>query len=709
MNRIKSVYQYLFGGLLILFGAITLYALQATETPRIILFLGRFHPLLLHLPIGALVVGFFMDVVGRIQKNYPIITIKMLLGFTAFFSIITCFLGYFLSLEGGYMEDTLDIHFYTGILTAVLTTALFIFSMQPEFESNKGFLSLFVAALVSISIAGHFGSILTHGDNFLTEYARTPEKERTIEVIDSLRMYPDVVAKILDAKCVQCHNNTKQKGALSLVSKAGILTGGETGPSLIAGNAAGSLLYSQLLLPISHEDHMPPEGKEQLTKDEISLLEHWISDGLDFTKHVDRTSDVAGLEQKLGKYLVFKTATMDKAAKSDIESVSAAGFRVQEIVPGEAALSVKFIQTTPTKDALDVLSELKEQIVELDFQTAPLTDPMTGVLKKMTQLKTLIINSAQMTDEGLKNLKNLTQLEVLNVYNTGITNEGVIDLLKRIQPKQMYVWQTKVGADVASQLEKEYNISIQHSIAEDFVSISALEVPRISPTKTLFVDTIHVNVDSRLKGAELRYTTDGSLPDTTAKLFKKPLVLAKSQTLKVAAFKEGWLPSEVLSRAYIKVEHRVKDFSIRKLPSEKYSKANALFDLQEGSLSFGDGSWTGFSGDNLDITLDLGAIKEVHNISFNCLEDVGSWILFPKSLRVSASQTKDGVYKDMGAVTISRKGEGGEPEIKKITLPLPETSARYFRVRIENYNILPSWHPGAGNSGWLFVDEIYVW
>ena len=89
MKEGNQTYKTVFLILITVFGVITLYTLNTEEAPRFILFLGRFHPLALHLPIGALVVTFFIDIMGRFQKNHPLTIIQNLLGFTAVVAIIT--------------------------------------------------------------------------------------------------------------------------------------------------------------------------------------------------------------------------------------------------------------------------------------------------------------------------------------------------------------------------------------------------------------------------------------------------------------------------------------------------------------------------------------------------------------------------------------------------------------------------------------------
>ncbi|WP_299889520.1 c-type cytochrome domain-containing protein [uncultured Lacinutrix sp.] len=709
MKENNQLYKSIFLILILVFGVATLYAIKTDEAPRFILFLGRFHPLLLHLPIGALVVTFFIDILSRFQKNYPEITVRNLFGFIAVFSIITCFLGYFLSLEDGYNKDTLDLHFYTGIGTAIVSCFLFLMSLKPDFKSNKLFLPLFIIALVCISVAGHYGSVLTHGDNFITEYASAPEKEKTIEIVDSLRLYEDVVAKILDAKCIQCHNTTKQKGELALLSKAHILNGGVSGVSAIAGNASESLLYSRLLLPITDEKHMPPEGKEQLTKDEIWLVEHWINEGLDFENYVANTSENIELRKKLEKYLVFDTIEIPKASKDDIEEVKLAGFRIIELVPGEADLNVKLLKAKPTEDIIDKLSVLNEQIVELDLSNMAVTDAMTSVFKKFKNLKSLRLNGTKISDVSLKYIKDLKNLETLNIYNTNVSNQGLSELLKTIKPKTIYAWKTKVDKETAIQLEKEYDVDIQNTIVDGFIKKSQLEKPVVSPNKTLFTDTIHINIRSRIKGVDIRYTLNGKIPDSTSKIYNGEIILEASKILKIASFKKGWLPSEILERELTKVDNRVEKFVMKTKPDERYPDSNKLFDLKEGSLDFKDGQWVGYFGTSLNTTIDLGAIKTINNISFNCLEDVGSWILYPTDFIVYASNYKNKDFKKIGELDIKRQGQGGEPELKKVTLKLPETKTRYLKLRIKNHEKLPAWHPSAGNPSWLFVDEIYLW
>jgi len=633
-----------------------------------------------------------------------------LLGFTAFFSIVSCCIGYFLSKEGGYAQETLDLHFYSGLLTALLVTLLFLMSCKSNFKSNKVFFTTFILSLIAISVAGHFGSVLTHGTSFLTEHAFTQKEERNINRVDSLKIYQDVVVKILDSKCVQCHNSSKLKGGLSLIDQTSILKGGDNGPLVVSGNAKESNLIKRIYLPISNKEHMPPEGKTQLNKDEIWLLNYWINNGLNFDKPASDIAQNDSLRNKLAKYLVIKVDEIPKASISNIEKVKALGFRVFEIVPGKAALNVKYLKSEISEGSIRKLNLLNEQIVELDFGTVALGNAMTSVLKNFSNLKTLRINSTKITDEALDNFQGLKKLEVLNLNTCNISNSGLEELLEHIQPKKIYTWQSKVENNYAERLERKYDVSIVNQITDAFVGNSKLKAPTIHPSNTLFKDSIQLTIKSNFKDVLIRYTFDEEAVSASSDILSgNALVLKEAKTLNIAAFKKGWEKSAVLSRAYAKVKHEIKNYTMLEEPDPRYAVANKLFDLQEGSSSFKDGHWTGYFGKDLETIIDLGATKKIDNISMNCLEDVGSWILYPTQLTVYSASSKNGIFKEIGTVSVTRKGEGGEAEIKKIQLRDLNTSARYFKIVIKNFTTLPKWHPNAGSPSWLFVDEIYFW
>ena len=85
------------------------------------------------------------------------------------------------------------------------------------------------------------------------------------------------IRPILAERCYECHSaEKKQKGGLSLDTREAVLKGGDTGPSLIAGDAEKSLLIEAVRYK-NHDLQMPP--KKRLADSEVKALEDWVKMG----------------------------------------------------------------------------------------------------------------------------------------------------------------------------------------------------------------------------------------------------------------------------------------------------------------------------------------------------------------------------------------------------------------------------------------------
>jgi len=236
--------------------------------------IGRFHPLLLHLPIGALLYAFahwgfeYFFSKGEKKTNFTFV-----LSIGALSAVASAVSGWILANGGGYDEGLLNWHKYLGIGTAVGAVALLW--AYRNLTNEKLFGGLFTVFIVLLSLTGHYGGSLTHGEGFLS----ISPAANTVKLPDNIgeaHVFNDLVMPIVDRKCVSCHNPQKSKGELLLNTLAGWQKGGENGPILMTGSPAESPIIGRTLLPKEDEHHMPPSGKLQLTNDEQNFLSWWI-------------------------------------------------------------------------------------------------------------------------------------------------------------------------------------------------------------------------------------------------------------------------------------------------------------------------------------------------------------------------------------------------------------------------------------------------
>jgi hypothetical protein len=142
-------------------------------------------------------------------------------------------------------------------------------------------------------------------------------------------------------------------------------------------------------------------------------------------------------------------------------------------------------------------------------------------------------------------------------------------------------------------------------------------------------------------------------------------------------------------------------------PSERYpgDGPRALVDGLHGSRFFEDGFWTGFEGRDLDVTLDLGSVREIREVSIRFLQDANAWIFLPRKVRCYGSIDGNNWFQ-AGAVTHQVPDRRQDKLIHEFDLELPSSGTRFVRVHGISPRVCPDWHPGRDEPCWIFADEI---
>ena len=452
---------------------------MAQEVSDIVLFFGRFHPLILHLPIGFLAIAFLLEILSRFERfrSYqPAVAPVLLLG--AATAVVAAGLGYMLAQGGGYNEDLLTLHQWLGIGVAVASVLSFILMQQARKRPalDKAYVGAFSVTVLVLMGAGHYGGSLTHGSDYLTQYmpnplrrvAGLPPKEvkeaKIITDLPSAVVYTDIVHPILEARCVSCHNDDKKKGELMMHTVQALEAGGENGPIFVAGNAAESHMIQRIHLPMEDEEHMPPDGKSQLTDEQIMLLTWWIDEGAPFDKTVAELTVVDEVQQVLNtladpdanktaveKMLASEVAPADSQA---VVQLQRAGLSVMPLAADVAWLQVTVPANFTGDSLLQQLRPVAEQVTWLDLGNRPTTDEDLDALPQFKNLTRLHLENTVVSNAGLVHLKDLPYLEYLNLYGTAVSDEGVAQLSELKNLRKLYLWQTEVTADGAARLQE---------------------------------------------------------------------------------------------------------------------------------------------------------------------------------------------------------------------------------------------------------------
>jgi hypothetical protein len=367
-------------------------------------------------------------------------------------------------MEGGYEDELLDLHRNAGIATAILSLIFFFLRRTAiYFFGDKGKrkwarIVLFSLLITLLSFTGHLGGSLTHGAAYLSFIEASSEDEQlrlgvsTPDQIDSVVLYTAVVEPILRSRCYSCHSASRQKGQLRLDQVTLIMKGGKHGDILFPGLPDSSEMYRRLLLPLEHDDHMPPNEKQQPTSAEIALIQVWIAEGADFEKIGGAYHARHNIGQYVSTLLAMNTRPAlipgEPVSGASPEAVSALRDRGAVVVPLGASsnyLSVTLINAADIDDTdLELLLPLADQLLWLDVSRTSITDAGLETIGALGNLISLNLSHTQITGLGIASLTSLEKLERLNLVGTDVSDEGLQSLAAIRSLRQLFIFNSQV-------------------------------------------------------------------------------------------------------------------------------------------------------------------------------------------------------------------------------------------------------------------------
>ena len=203
----------------------------------------------------------------------------------------------------------------------------------------------------------------------------------------------------------------------------------------------------------------------------------------------------------------------------------------------------------------------------------------------------------------------------------------------------------------------------------------------------------------------IRYTTDGSNPNSQSILYSNPIEIKKSQSLKAASFDKEKQKSEIVEQTFTINKATGKKITLVDAPHENYSIGGSLTLVDGISANRGKlgKDWLGFSGKDMNATIDLGKSETINKVTIGILESQGSWIYYPKRIGVLVSTDGEN-YKGVNIISVEEiKKSGG-----KVNIKMDAEKTRFVKIIAYNAGKIPEGLPGSGSNAWLFVDEISI-
>ena len=230
----------------------------------------------------------------------------------------------------------------------------------------------------------------------------------------------------------------------------------------------------------------------------------------------------------------------------------------------------------------------------------------------------------------------------------------------------------------------------------------------INGNLTIDKESIKYTLTTLLSDKDVRYTTNGSYPDSSSKRYERPIELKESTVIKAAVFDQNKRVGNSFEEHFDlhKAVGSTIQLNIPPHPSYNAGGKEALVNGIQGSdKRYGDKEWLGFWGEDVSITMDLKAKKSIHSITTRFFNANGQWIYAPRSVKVSFSDDNE-TFSD------SIQQEVLVEDIAQLTTPLiinlDGVDARFLKIEVKNYGYIPEGAQGAGNKAWTFIDEIII-
>jgi uncharacterized membrane protein len=449
-------------------------------------FIGRFHPLLVHLPIGILLMASLFDWLSY-YENFKKLkrSVRLMLLIGTITSLASCITGYLLSQTGEYNATTVSQHQWLGIVTLVLS--FFYWRIKKEKTSELGSKGLAVVMIIFISATGHLGGTLTHGENYLTEDLNTSSREINFTSLDLAKAmyYKDIVEPILNARCYSCHGEAKQKGKLRLDLAEYILKGGKDGKVLVAFHSDESEMINRMLLPLNEKNHMPPKEKPQPSSAEIELLKKWIDLGASFDKSIVALNAVESVQKMVATKNQKEEELNQAVSPADeniLDQLKKLNVTIQPIAAENNHLSANLVNVQSADSVIILLPRLKDQLVWLTVHNSKFTDEHLKAINELTELRKLDISHSSISGKGLASVKNLIHLHQLNLSFTEADRTGAAFVSQLPELNEIFLFNTKVTPSEMNELKKQFP-KIRYDIGGYVVPIFASDTTLVKPPK----------------------------------------------------------------------------------------------------------------------------------------------------------------------------------------------------------------------------------
>ncbi len=356
------------------------------------------------------------------------------------------------------------------------------------------------------------------------------------------------------------------------------------------------------------------------------------------------------------------------------------------------------------------------QIVSLNLSKMPVKDDDLGVVASFENLRRLNLNFTDISAKGLHSLAALPHLKTLTLSGTKLDFRALqtqLTIFKALE--SVSVWDTGLTGREVAQLKKSLSeLNIFGGYVDDGTTPLKLNLPQEGNATTVFKNDIALRLRHPIRGTVIRYTTDGSEPDSVdSPVFKGNITLKEPATIKAKAFKAGWLSSETATFDFFRSTHMPDSLQLLYPLNRVHlaEGAQTFFNKKLGTIGANNPAWANFWAGVRDNDLGLVATFRqpvtVSSVGLHYMIEEDTGIFPPEWVEIWGGTDEDDAEL-LAKVKPRQPGKGEFESLQSIAGSFQPRQLKYLKIIARPVTKIPEQNTKNGKKSLMLVDEMFV-
>ena len=222
-------------------------------------------------------------------------------------------------------------------------------------------------------------------------------------------------------------------------------------------------------------------------------------------------------------------------------------------------------------------------------------------------------------------------------------------------------------------------------------------------------DNILIDLHAEANGLEIKYTLDGSEPDTNSLKYTEPFILNKNAIIKSAAFKDGKIVGKITEKEFF--VHKAKNATVINQTAFTENKnagiITELTDMNYASNWSVDSMWQRFRSPEIELDIVLNKKEKIKQVRMNFLQVAISGIYMPENIEIYGSADRKN-YEKLSGQNLMEFAKVQGRYIHRIKMDFPEREVQFLKIKMKAVNPIYEGHHREGALGKVYLDEVVV-